>query len=62
MKLTAAQTDRACGVLIAAAAGDALGAGYQFDGVRPDLVPSMIGGGLVGFEPGSGPTTRPRPS
>ncbi|GMA33187.1 ADP-ribosylglycohydrolase family protein [Litorihabitans aurantiacus] len=50
--LTHAQTDRACGVLIASAAGDALGAGYEFAAVRPDLVPDMIGGGLGDFAPG----------
>lgn len=50
--LTPAQTDRACGVLIASAAGDALGAGYEFAAVAPDLVPEMIGGGLGGFAPG----------
>lgn len=52
MKLTTAQTDRACGVLIASAAGDALGAGYEFAAVPPDLVPAMIGGGLGNFAPG----------
>lgn len=30
MKLTTQQSDRAAGVLLAAAAGDALGAGYEF--------------------------------
>ena len=30
MKLTTAQSDRACGALLATAAGDALGAGYEF--------------------------------
>ena len=30
MKLTPAQADRAAGVLLATAAGDALGAGYEF--------------------------------
>jgi hypothetical protein len=30
MKLTPAQLDRACGVLLATAAGDALGAAYEF--------------------------------
>lgn len=50
--LTAAQTDRACGVLLASAAGDALGAGYEFANVPPDLVPTMIGGGLGNFAPG----------
>jgi len=51
-RLTPAQTDRACGVLIASAAGDALGAGYEFAHVAPALVPEMIGGGLGGFAPG----------
>ena len=55
MRLTASQTDRACGVLLAAACGDALGAGYEF-GVAPlpprDRPPQMIGGGLGGFAPG----------
>lgn len=52
LRLTPAQTDRACGVLIASAAGDALGAGYEFATVAPDLVPEMIGGGLGDFAPG----------
>jgi ADP-ribosyl-[dinitrogen reductase] hydrolase len=52
LHLTAAQTDRACGVLLASAAGDALGAGYEFAAVAPDLVPTMIGGGLGNFAPG----------
>ncbi|RYC05659.1 ADP-ribosylglycohydrolase family protein [Nocardioides zhouii] len=52
LHLTPAQVDRACGVLIASAAGDALGAGYEFASVAPDLVPTMIGGGLGGFAPG----------
>lgn len=51
-RLTPAQTDRACGVLIASAAGDALGAGYEFTTPAADLVPTMIGGGLGGFAPG----------
>ena len=51
MKLTTAQTDRACGVLLAAAAGDALGAGYEFSAPL-DGVPAMIGGGLGNFAPG----------
>ncbi len=50
--LSSAQTDRACGVLIGAAAGDALGAGYEFTFPAPDLVPAMIGGGLGNFAPG----------
>lgn len=52
MNLTSAQVDRACGVLIASAAGDGLGAGYEFAHVAPDLVPTMIGGGLGNFAPG----------
>ncbi|KRC48802.1 MULTISPECIES: ADP-ribosylglycohydrolase family protein [unclassified Nocardioides] len=53
MKLTPAQLDRACGALLGSAAGDALGAGYEFGSARlgPDG-PSMIGGGLGGFAPG----------
>lgn len=52
IKLTPSQTDRACGVLLGSACGDALGAGYEF-GCAP-LVgePAMIGGGLGGFAPG----------
>ena len=55
MRLTSAQTDRACGVLLAAACGDALGAGYEFGSAPlppPGTPPAMIGGGLGGFEPG----------
>lgn len=52
-RLSFAQVDRACGVLIGAAAGDALGAGYEFGvaSVGPEG-PRMIGGGLGGFAPG----------
>ena len=35
MKLTAAQLDRAHGTLLATAAGDALGAPYEFRPARP---------------------------
>jgi ADP-ribosyl-[dinitrogen reductase] hydrolase len=53
MNLTTAQLDRACGVLLATAAGDALGAGYEF---RPPLrdrtLVKMKGGGNFGWEPG----------
>ncbi|MFW6597331.1 ADP-ribosylglycohydrolase family protein [Propionibacteriaceae bacterium Y2011] len=52
MKLTAAQTDRAIGTLVGAAAGDALGAGYEFGSAVIDGRPAMIGGGLGGFAPG----------
>ena len=39
-------------MLIAAAAGDALGAGYEFAPVAADVVPAMIGGGLGNFARG----------
>ena len=51
MKLTAIQKDRAAGALLATAAGDALGAGYEFTHPAPDARIEMIGGGL-GFAPG----------
>ncbi len=48
-----AQLDRACGALLGSAAGDALGAGYEFGSapLGPEG-PLMIGGGLGGFAPG----------
>lgn len=53
MGLTAAQRDRACGVPLATAAGDALGARYEFDGPRGPGEPiDMTGGGLGPFAPG----------
>jgi ADP-ribosylglycohydrolase len=52
MRLTSAQNDRACGVLLASAVGDALGAGYEFGSAPYDGWPAMIGGGLGGFAPG----------
>ncbi len=53
MYLTAAQRDRACGTMLGAAAGDALGAGYEFGPpLAPDAPVDMIGGGLGPFEPG----------
>lgn len=53
MKLTAAQLDRSCGVLLATAAGDALGAGYEFGPPIPDEVRvAMVGGGSFGWQPG----------
>ncbi|WP_166139843.1 ADP-ribosylglycohydrolase family protein [Nocardioides ochotonae] len=51
-ELTSAQIDRACGVLLASAVGDALGAGYEFGSALYDGWPGMIGGGLGGFKPG----------
>jgi ADP-ribosylglycohydrolase/protein-tyrosine phosphatase len=53
MTLTAAQIDRACGVLLGTAAGDALGAAYEFGPPRgPELEVAMVGGGAFGWEPG----------
>lgn len=53
MGITTAQRDRACGVLLGTAAGDALGAGYEF-GTPPafNQPVEMIGGGQGSFEPG----------
>ncbi|WP_344327677.1 ADP-ribosylglycohydrolase family protein [Aeromicrobium halocynthiae] len=52
--LSPAQVDRACGVVLGAAVGDALGAGYEFGCARlaPGDTPRMIGGGLGDFAPG----------
>ncbi len=51
--LTTAQLDRACGVLLGTAAGDALGAAYEFGPPRgPELEVAMVGGGSFGWEPG----------
>jgi ADP-ribosyl-[dinitrogen reductase] hydrolase len=53
MELTTAQLDRARGVLLATAAGDALGAGYEFGPpLRDDAPVTMTGGGAFGWEPG----------
>jgi ADP-ribosylglycohydrolase len=53
MELTTAQLDRACGVLLATAAGDALGAGYEFGPPLPGDAPvAMAGGGSLGWAPG----------
>lgn len=52
MKLTTAQMDRAVGAVLGMATGDALGAGYEFQPVRPAGEIDMIGGGLGPFEPG----------
>lgn len=52
MKLNSLQNDRAAGVLVAMAAGDALGAGYEFGAPLPDGAEvSMKGGGPFGFAP-----------
>ncbi|MBO0898946.1 ADP-ribosylglycohydrolase family protein [Cellulomonas sp. zg-ZUI199] len=53
MNLTPTQADRAIGALLASAAGDALGAGYEFGPPLPDDQPvHMAGGGSFGWEPG----------
>jgi len=53
MELSTAQLDRARGVLLGTAAGDALGAGYEFGPPLPDGAPvEMAGGGNFGWEPG----------
>ncbi|MGF9660526.1 ADP-ribosylglycohydrolase family protein [Arthrobacter crystallopoietes] len=52
MNLNSLQNDRAAGVLVTLAAGDALGAGYEFGPALPDSTPvSMKGGGPFGFAP-----------
>jgi ADP-ribosylglycohydrolase len=52
MNLTTLQNDRAAGTLVAMAAGDALGAGYEVGGPMPQTAPvGMIGGGPFGFSP-----------
>jgi ADP-ribosyl-[dinitrogen reductase] hydrolase len=51
--LTAAQRDRADGVLLGTAAGDALGAGYEFGPPLPDAAEvAMKGGGPFAWPPG----------
>jgi ADP-ribosyl-[dinitrogen reductase] hydrolase len=53
MNLSIAQLDRACGTLLATAAGDALGAPYEFGPPRgPELEVAMVGGGSFGWQPG----------
>ena len=50
-RLASAQVDRAAGVLLAGAVGDALGVPYEF-APRFTGDPQMIGGGLGPYEPG----------
>ncbi|GAA4398946.1 ADP-ribosylglycohydrolase family protein [Tsukamurella soli] len=49
---TAGQADRIEGVLVATAAGDALGAGYEFTTPAAGEEITMCGGGPFGFAPG----------
>ncbi|TQL60935.1 ADP-ribosylglycohydrolase [Oryzihumus leptocrescens] len=51
MELTTGQCDRAAGVLLAQACGDALGVPYEF-ATPPDGEPRMVGGGLGPYVPG----------
>jgi len=52
-RLNTAQVDRAAGVLLGMACGDALGAGYEFGPpLGPDVAATMAGGGQLGWEPG----------
>ncbi|MFJ2737186.1 MULTISPECIES: ADP-ribosylglycohydrolase family protein [unclassified Streptomyces] len=52
-RLDARGSDRAAGVLLGAAAGDALGVPYEFQAtLRDDQQPQMIGGGLGPYKPG----------
>jgi ADP-ribosylglycohydrolase/protein-tyrosine phosphatase len=52
-KLATAQLDRACGALLAGAAGDALGAPFEFGPpLGPDVEVAMVGGGSLGWGPG----------
>jgi ADP-ribosyl-[dinitrogen reductase] hydrolase len=52
-RLTSAQTDRAAGVLLGTACGDALGAGYEFGPpLSSTSAVAMIGGGSFGWAPG----------
>lgn len=52
MKLDPKQTDRAIGVLLASAAGDALGVPYEFGIRKLEGEPEQLGGGLGGIAPG----------
>lgn len=53
MELTPEQADRAAGVLLGTAIGDALGVPYEFaERLGPDDIPVMKGGGLGNYEPG----------
>ena len=53
MRLTSDQTDRACGVLLGQACGDALGVPYEFSTPpAADSLAQMKGGGLGDYAPG----------
>ena len=48
----AAAIDRAVGAVVASAAGDALGAPYEFGPPNPEAPCQLEGGGGFGWEPG----------
>jgi ADP-ribosylglycohydrolase len=52
MVLDERQLDRALGVLLGTAAGDALGAGYEFTYPTPEMPITMKGGGTFNWDPG----------
>src|SRR4051795_725919 len=53
LRLSTAQSDRAAGVLLGMASGDALGAGYEFGPpLGDDIEVHMAGGGSFGWAPG----------
>ncbi|MDV6233129.1 ADP-ribosylglycohydrolase family protein [Rhodococcus cercidiphylli] len=52
MQLTDIQHDRARGVLLGTAVGDALGAGYEFGYPSPETTIAMVGGGAFDWAPG----------
>ena len=52
MKLTAAMVDRALGVVLVSAAGDAMGAPYEFGSADPEAPCQLEGGGAFDWEPG----------
>jgi ADP-ribosyl-[dinitrogen reductase] hydrolase len=53
MELSTEQVDRAVGTLLANAAGDALGAPYEFEPARgPELEVAMVGGGAFRWDAG----------
>ena len=52
MRLTTAQRERAAGVLVGQACGDALGVPYEFGSPPRDGRPEMLGGGLGNYAPG----------
>ena len=52
MRLTTVQRDRAAGVLLGQACGDALGVPYEFGSARLGERAEMVGGGLGSYAPG----------